>query len=311
MRLARVRADGQLATVAALSDRALVRTDWLAKELPADDPVALLAVPGARERLERRLTGLLRAVAEGEVSLGWLRQEGIVYHMDDVTFAPPVAACGKCIAVALNYKAHAAEGNFVPPAEPSYFFKAPTCLVGHGETVVAPSCTDRLEYEIELAVVIGQRARRLTAENWQEAVAGYTILNDVTARDLQWHALHANLQWSHTKSFDTFGPVGPWLVTPDEVGDPQELELELRVGDQVQQRSTTRQMIFPVGQLLQVISATMTLEPGDIIATGTPEGIGRVAHGQVMNATISRLGSLVSPVAYEVELAAAARGGSL
>jgi 2-keto-4-pentenoate hydratase/2-oxohepta-3-ene-1,7-dioic acid hydratase in catechol pathway len=203
--------------------------------------------------------------------------------------------------VALNYTAHAAEGDQPTPSAPLFFLKSSASLLGHRQTVIAPRLSQRVDYEAELAVIIGRHCRDLTLANWQQAVAGYSIINDVTARDLQIRAIEANQPWDRTKSFDTFGPLGPWLVTPDEVPDPQNLEVELRVGDMVRQSSNTRHMLFSVAQLLVTISDGITLEPGDILATGTPHGIGPVADTEVMYARIGHLGTLINPVAYPAQ----------
>jgi len=285
-------------TVAALNDSDLVLTHWLVPAAPADDPVLLLANVAWAGQLRQGLTDLAAALSAGRVSADWLRAQGWLVAAEAVTFMPPVPQPSKVVCVALNYRAHAAEGNQAPPPEPALFFKAPSTLVGHYAEVLAPPTSQRVDYEIELGVVIGRTARRLTAENWSEAVLAYTIFNDVTARDLQLAAIQAGLPWDRTKSFDTFGPVGPWLVTPDEVPDPQDLALELKVDGELRQSVNTRDMIFPLRELLPYITNGITLECGDLIATGTPEGIGPVPHGAIMHAAVEKLGTLSNPVLY-------------
>ncbi len=287
MFLARIRTDNGVVAAARVAPDTLVRLDSLAPAAP-DDPLALLREHGAEE-LERRAGALWeRAKRAGEPPLSEA----------SVSFEPPVARCGKVVCVALNYAAHAEEGDFTPPSEPIIFFKPPSSLVGHEQAVVCPTRSARLDYELELAVVIGKRARNVDAERWQDVVAGYAIFNDVTARDLQLDAIAANTPWDRSKGFDTFAPLGPYLVTPDEIPDPHALELELRIGDAVLQRSNTRHMIFPLGRLIADITDGITLEPGDVIATGTPEGIGPAANGDVMEAMIEGLGTLRSPVVF-------------
>jgi 5-oxopent-3-ene-1,2,5-tricarboxylate decarboxylase/2-hydroxyhepta-2,4-diene-1,7-dioate isomerase len=185
------------------------------------------------------------------------------------------------------------------PDEPVIFFKPPSSLLPHGETVRCPARSRRLDYEVELAVAIGKRARDVVAADWADVVLGYTVLNDMTARDMQLVAIENNQPWDHSKGFDTFAPCGPYLVTPDEVPDPNSLDLSLSIGDRVLQQSNTRHMIFSVPQLIEVISTGITLEPGDIIATGTPSGIGPVEHGETMVATVETVGTLVNSAAYE------------
>jgi 2-keto-4-pentenoate hydratase/2-oxohepta-3-ene-1,7-dioic acid hydratase in catechol pathway len=192
-----------------------------------------------------------------------------------------------------NYAEHAAERGAAPPERPVFFTKPPTCVVGPEAPIVHHAVTEALDYEVELAAVIGRGGRDLTAETALDHVFGYTVLNDVTARDLQ----KAHGQWFKGKSLDTFCPMGPVLVTADEVPDPQALGIRLRVNGQVRQEATTARMIFDVRTLLAVLSAGMTLEPGDILATGTPSGVAAATGaylkaGDVVEAEIDGLGCL-------------------
>jgi 5-oxopent-3-ene-1,2,5-tricarboxylate decarboxylase / 2-hydroxyhepta-2,4-diene-1,7-dioate isomerase len=274
--LARVRIVNEVVAAARVAPGMLIRIDSLASGAP-DDTLGLLDEHG-----EAGLSAKIRALHE--------TGEG------ELVAEAPVARCAKLVCVALNYLAHASEGDQAAPPEPVIFFKPSTAIVGHNQLVVRPARSLRLDYEVELAVVIGKKVCDLPRERWREAVAGYTIFNDITARDLQLEAIEANLPWDRSKGFDTFGPIGPYLVTPEDVPDPHDLDLEIRVGDRVLQSSNTRHMIFDIPRLLEDISAGMTLEPGDIIGTGTPEGIGPVEHGDVMEATVGNLGTLRSPV---------------
>ena len=282
MFLARVRIADQVVVAARVAPRALVRLDSLAPS-GSDDPLDLLA-EFPPEALAVKADELARQRPE------------LVVDEDDVRFEPPVGRCSKLVCVALNYRAHAEEGEFELPAAPVIFFKPSTAMIGHGQPVVRPSRSARLDYEVELGVVIGKRVRDVAPEQWREVIAGYTVLNDITARDLQLEAIEANVPWDRSKGFDTFAPLGPYLVTADEVPDPHNLDLEIRVGDRVLQSSNTGHMIFDIPHLLADISDGMTLEPGDVIATGTPDGIGPVEHGDVMEATVGHLGTLRSPV---------------
>jgi 2-keto-4-pentenoate hydratase/2-oxohepta-3-ene-1,7-dioic acid hydratase in catechol pathway len=293
--LARIRIDTGIVVAARVAPDRLVRLDSLVPNAP-DDPLALLREFDTAELHRRTLVLWAEAEDSGSTPL----------TEESAEFEPPVARCGKVVCVALNYIAHAEEGEFTPPEEPIIFFKPPTSLIGHKQTVVCPARSARLDYEVELAVVIGTRARNVDAAQWEDVVAGYTIFNDVTARDLQLRAIAANSPWDRSKGFDTFAPLGPYLVTPDEIADPQALDLEIRIGDTVLQRSNTRHMIFPLPQLIADISDGMTLEPGDVIGTGTPDGIGPAENGQVMEATIEGLGTLRSPVVFAARAAPAA-----
>jgi 2-keto-4-pentenoate hydratase/2-oxohepta-3-ene-1,7-dioic acid hydratase in catechol pathway len=287
MYLARVRIANETVTAARVAPDTLLRLDSLASGAP-DDPLELLAEHGLEG-----LTAKVRALhASGD---------GVLVRESDVQFEAPVKHCAKLVCVALNYHAHANEGTQAAPAAPVIFFKPSTSIVGQGCPVVRPARSHRLDYEVELAVVIGTRVTDLPKERWKEAIAGYTIFNDVTARDLQLDAIEANMPWDRSKGFDTFAPLGPYLVTVDEVPDPHDLDLDFRVGDRVLQSSNTRHMIFDIPHLLEDISAGMTLEPGDIIGTGTPSGIGPVEHGDLMEATVGHLGTLSNPVVFASE----------
>ncbi|MCS7308971.1 MAG: fumarylacetoacetate hydrolase family protein [Armatimonadetes bacterium] len=196
--------------------------------------------------------------------------QGVSYQLEEVRLLPPVPRPQKILAIGANYRAHCEESGMPIPQKPIVFVKVPSALIAHGEAIVYPRITSELDYEGELAVVVGRRARNVPAEEAMAYVAGYTIMNDVTARDLQ----RTEGQWTRAKGCDTFAPCGPWLVTADEVADPHALVIETRVNGEVRQRSSTSDMIFPIPALIAHISAAMTLLPGDIITTGTPAGVG-------------------------------------
>ncbi|MEP0773551.1 MAG: fumarylacetoacetate hydrolase family protein [Acidobacteriota bacterium] len=196
----------------------------------------------------------------------------------------------KIVAVGLNYRAHAAEMGKELPAEPLLFLKAPSSLLPPGEAVLLPEDSAQVEHEGELALVIGRTARRVAAGDALHHVLGYTCLDDVTARDIQ----RREKVYARAKGYDTFCPVGPWLET--DIPDPQRLELELRVNWEVRQRGTTADMIFPVAEVISFISSIMTLHPGDLITTGTPPGVGRLAHGDTVEVQISGIGTLTHGV---------------
>lgn len=216
-----------------------------------------------------------------------------------VQLAAPVPRPGKVICIGLNYRDHAAESNQPVPEYPTVFAKYASCIIGAGQAIVIPRVTSEVDYEAELAVVIGRRARDVAEQDALSYVAGYAPFNDVSARDYQMRTS----QWTIGKTFDTFGPLGPALVTADEVGDPHTLDIELSIGGEVLQRSNTRHLIFNVAQLVAYLSAVMTLEPGDVIATGTPAGVGAARSpkrwlrpGEQVRVAISRLGALENPV---------------
>lgn len=208
------------------------------------------------------------------------RESGIgMYDPAELTRREPVTDPQKVVCVGLNYRDHADEGGFDAPEEPVLFSKFPQSLVGPDEAIEwDPELTSEVDYEAELVVVMGDRARNVDEDEALEYVAGYTAGNDVSARDLQM----ADEQWVRGKSLDTFGPVGPDVVTPDELGDVEELDIWAEVNGERLQESNTRQLIFGVRELVAFCSRAFTLEPGDLIYTGTPDGVGYFREPQVL-----------------------------
>lgn len=186
-------------------------------------------------------------------------------------FGVPLAQVGKFIAIGLNYADHAAETGAPKPAEPIVFMKATSCLSGPDDSIMLPKGSKKTDWEVELGVVIGSKAQSVTEKDALQYVAGYCVVNDVSERKFQ---LELGTQWDKGKGCDTFGPVGPWLVTRDEVPNPQRLNLYLDLNDERMQTGSTKTMIFSVAKLVSYVSRFMTLMPGDIITTGTPPGVG-------------------------------------
>jgi 2-keto-4-pentenoate hydratase/2-oxohepta-3-ene-1,7-dioic acid hydratase in catechol pathway len=222
----------------------------------------------------------------------------------NVSLGPVVPDPRKIIGIGLNYRDHAKETNMPLPQTPAVFAKFPNTLIGNGETIRIPSETSRVDYEAELACVIGRRAKYVSVQDALAYVAGYSVFNDVSEREFQMRTS----QWTLGKCFDTFGPFGPALVTSDEVPDPQTLGIRLRVGDELLQDSSTANMVFGVAELVSYLSSAMTLEPGDVIATGTPSGVGFTRKpprflrpGETVRVEIDRLGVLENPVRLERE----------
>jgi 2-keto-4-pentenoate hydratase/2-oxohepta-3-ene-1,7-dioic acid hydratase in catechol pathway len=211
----------------------------------------------------------------------------------------PIDRPSKIVGVGLNYRDHAAESAQEVPGQPLLFAKWPNALIGPGDTIRLPDFAAQVDYEAELGVVIGRTVRNISAENALEAVAGYICVNDISARDIQF----LDGQWTRGKSFDTFCPVGPRVVPIDEVPDPQALRLRCLVNGEVVQDDSTASMIFPVSELIAFASRSMQLEPGDLIATGTPAGVqlGRetprwLEDGDVVTVEIEGVGTLTNPV---------------
>jgi 2-keto-4-pentenoate hydratase/2-oxohepta-3-ene-1,7-dioic acid hydratase in catechol pathway len=219
-----------------------------------------------------------------------------------VKLAAPIARPPKIVCIGLNYRDHAEESNLPIPETPTVFAKFPTSVIGPGQPIVLPKNSTRPDYEAEFAVVIGRRGRHIPEARWREHVFGYTILNDVSARDFQM----ATSQWTIGKTFDTFCPMGPAIVTADEIEDPHNLGISLELSGDILQSSNTKNLIFGVPQLIAYLSSVFTLEPGDVIATGTPGGVGfarkpprYLKAGDEVRVRIEGLGELFNPVVAE------------
>ncbi len=229
--------------------------------------------------------------AMGHPPFGAITRGLLVGPVSTLTLLPPVQP-GKIVAVGRNYAAHAQEHDAEVPEEPLLFLKAPSSIIGPGEAIVLPSLSAQVEHEAELALVIGRRCRHVPeAEAWQ-VIAGVTAANDVTARDLQ----RRDGQWARAKSFDTFCPLGPALAlgfTPDEVGA---LILSCRVNGELRQQGHTAQMVFSIPRLIAHATAVMTLEPGDVLLTGTPAGVGPLRPGDIVEVALEGVGRLHNPV---------------
>jgi 2-keto-4-pentenoate hydratase/2-oxohepta-3-ene-1,7-dioic acid hydratase in catechol pathway len=214
----------------------------------------------------------------------------------------PIPRPPKIICIGLNYRDHAAESNMAIPETPTVFSKYPTSVIGPGQPIVLPKHSTKPDYEAEFAVVIGKGGRYIDEANWREHVFGYTIVNDVSARDFQM----ATSQWMIGKTFDTFCPMGPAIVTVDEIEDPHKLAISLSIGGETLQDSNTSNLIFSVPKIIAYLSSVFTLEPGDIIATGTPAGVGFarkpprfLREGDEVRVKIEGIGELVNPVIAE------------
>lgn len=231
-------------------------------------------------------------VLHGRVEDGVVVEASGERHLLEQVRLLPAVAPSKIVCVGRNYAEHARELGNAVPAEPLIFLKPPSSLNAHLGAIVYPPISQLLSYEGEVGVVIGRRARGLTAANALECVAGYTIVNDVTARDLQ----KKDGQWTRGKGFDTFCPVGPWWVPKDEV-DFDRLTVVTRVNGAIKQDAPVTDMIFSVGAILQFVTEFMTLEPGDLIATGTPPGVGPLEAGDRVEVEVTGLGVLANTVA--------------
>lgn len=213
-----------------------------------------------------------------------------------VKLNPPIRKPSKIIALGLNYASHAKESGRESPKEPVIFCKATTSIIGHEEKIVIKPGIGRVDPEVELAVIIGKRAKNVSSNEAINYIAGYTVLNDISARDMQSADFALRNPWFRSKSMDTFCPIGPCITLPDEISPLDELNLELKVNGETRQKSNTKQLIFNIPQLIEYISGLMTLEPGDIISTGTPEGIAPIYPGDIIEANVEKIGTLVNYV---------------
>jgi 2-keto-4-pentenoate hydratase/2-oxohepta-3-ene-1,7-dioic acid hydratase in catechol pathway len=222
----------------------------------------------------------------------------------DVRLLAPIPHPPKFLAIGLNYADHIAEAGMQAPEFPVFFNKQTTCVTGPGDPIHVPRVSALVDYEGELGIVIGRRCRHVPASRAHEVIAGYTIVNDVTVRDWQFKAPTMTIG----KSFDTHGPTGPWVVTADEIPDPQDLRIRTWVNEQLLQDASTKEMIFDCAQQIETLSTAFTLEPGDLIATGTPAGVGIVRKppvflqpGDSVRIEIDGIGTLENPVIAEPE----------
>ena len=250
----------------------------------------------------RDLSGLVADIGadtlrpEGLAALAAVKAESLPLVENPGRIAPPWCGVGKFIAIGLNYSDHAAESNMPVPKEPIVFMKTTSCIIGCNDPVVLPQGSVKSDWEVELGVAIGRKARYVSEAEALQYVAGYCVVNDVSEREYQ---LERGSQWDKGKGCDTFGPVGPWLVTCDEVPDPQGLGMWLEVNGRRFQTGSTRTMVFGVAQLVSYLSRFMTLHPGDLITTGTPPGVGMgvkpsavyLKPGDVMSLGIDGLGA--------------------
>ncbi|MCQ8117955.1 fumarylacetoacetate hydrolase family protein [Methylomonas rosea] len=224
--------------------------------------------------------------------------------LSDVQLLAPIQRPGKLLGVGLNYADHIGETGLEKPEYPTFFTKQSTCVIADGDAIHVPPVSDKVDYEGELAFVIGKRCKQVPVEQAHDVIAAYTICNDVTVRDWQ----QRTPTWTLGKSFDTHGPLGPWLVTADEIADPHNLSLKTWVDDELRQNGNTSEMIFNCYELIAYLTQVMTLEPGDVISTGTPAGVGvkmkprgYLKPGQTVRIEIEGIGTLSNPVIAEPE----------
>jgi 2-keto-4-pentenoate hydratase/2-oxohepta-3-ene-1,7-dioic acid hydratase in catechol pathway len=224
-----------------------------------------------------------RVYPKGDIHIG-------IYEISELRVLPP-ASPSKIVCVGLNYLDHARELSMEIPENPVLFLKPPSSVIGHEDKIIYPASSSRIDYEAELAVVIGKRCKNISASKAEDVIAGYTCFNDVTARDLQ----QKDGQWTRAKSFDTFAAFGPYLASPEEL-DIKDTKIICRVNGKIKQESSTSNLIFDIPYLIEFISGIMTLEVGDIITTGTPSGVGELQRMDTVEVEIQGIGILRNEV---------------
>ncbi len=235
------------------------------------------------------------AAISGDPLAGPVKYTGERHLLDDVRLVSPVIPRSKIVAIGKNYAAHAAEFNSSVPDEPLVFLKPNTSVIGPGEPIVYPPETENLHFEGELAVVIGRICRRVPAERAADVIFGYTIANDVTCRDLQ----AKDKQWSRAKGYDSFCPLGPWISTHLGIDEAGRLDIATTLNGEVRQESNTAQMVYSIPRLIEFVTSFTTLLPGDVLLTGTPEGVGPMLPGDSVSVRVAGLGTLTNPVVAE------------
>ena len=237
------------------------------------------------------------AVIDGDPLAGPVNYTGERIALDDARLLAPVIPRSKILAVGKNYAAHAAEFDGEVPPEPLIFMKPNTSVIGPDDVIVRPQLSHNVHFEGELAVVIGRFCRKVPVERAAEVIVGYTVANDVTARDLQ----RSDGQWTRAKGFDTFCPLGPWIVTHLGIDEAADLSLVTSVDGEVKQDANTNQMVYSIAELIAYVSAFATLLPGDVLLTGTPAGVGPLLAGQRVSVEIDGIGTLTNPVVDDTD----------
>jgi acylpyruvate hydrolase len=292
--------DVNRAYTAMLAQRGDLRPRAMADAVVPPEMIGLLEAGDRALAAIREAAGYVREALNSGDHAEALRRDGVVLALDEVTLKAPIPRPGKLILLGLNYRDHAEETGQKIPEVPTLFAKYNNSVIGPGAAILIPRATEQIDYEAEFAFVIGRRGQYIPRERALDYVAGYTIINDVSARDYQF----VTSQWMVGKTFDTHCPMGPALVLKDEIADPHNLDISLSIAGEVLQQSNTDQLIFKIPETVEYLSQVMTLEPGDVISTGTPSGVGFTRKpprwlrpGETVRVAIAGLGVLENPVA--------------
>jgi len=268
---------------------ALIAYEWLITKKPAIRFCTITQLITAQRFDGKEIAAVAKFVTDHKLLKQLALPTGTV-------MTAPIACPPKILALGLNYRLHAKEGNFAVPSEPIVFSKSGSSVAGPGEPILLPRDKGRIDHEVELAVVIGRRASNVKKKDAYKYIAGYSIINDVTARELQTKDLEKQHPWFRSKSYDTFTPFGPWIVTADEIKPPVHLAIECRVNGKIRQKSNTKHLVFDIPTLIEFITRDMVLDPCDVISTGTPHGIQEIRDGDVVTCRIEKIGELKNPV---------------
>jgi acylpyruvate hydrolase len=287
------------AYAALLGQRGDPRAGGMADAVVPADMIGILESGERALAAIREAAGFVREAHSSADQAESLQRHGVVFALSEVTLKAPVPRPEKLILLGLNYRDHAEETGQKIPEVPTLFAKYHNSVIGPGAAILIPRATEQIDYEAEFAFVIGRRGQHISRERAMDYVAGYTIINDVSARDYQF----VTSQWMVGKTFDTHCPMGPTLVLKDEIPDPHDLDISLSVAGEVLQKSNTKQLIFKIPETVEYLSQVMTLEPGDVISTGTPAGVGFTRKpprwlrpGETVRVEIAGLGVLENPV---------------
>jgi 2-keto-4-pentenoate hydratase/2-oxohepta-3-ene-1,7-dioic acid hydratase in catechol pathway len=247
-------------------------------------------ISGVNETTMHLLKEELVSISSSSISA--LVKSGEAMKLSRVRLKAPLLRPPAIFCLGFNYRSHAPELKRPVPEVPVTFMKPSAAVVGPDKDIVLPKVANRVDYEVELTIVVGRGGRNILKREAYHSIFGYTVLNDITARDIQQRDFSLARPWLRSKGFDTFAPLGPFIVTQDEIGDPMDLELKLVVNGQVKQQSRTREMIFDIPSIVEYISSFTKLEPGSVIATGTPEKIGQLYNGDIIEAYVEKIGTL-------------------
>jgi len=299
MRLATVENNSEIFPVVSKGDHVIRLKSFISlRDIDFSSCRCLLPlIQGADGKVMKLFKEELNSISD--TTLAAMFKSGDAFKLKDIKLKAPLLRPPAVFCLGFNYRSHAPELKRPVPEVPVVFMKPSKAVVGPDDNVILPKVATRVDYEVELTIVMGKGGRNIAKSDAYPTVFGYTVLNDITARDIQQKDFSLARPWLRSKGFDTFAPIGPFIVTSDEVENPMDLELKLSVDGEIRQQSRTREMIFDVPTIVEYISSFTALEPGSIIATGTPEKIGQLHDGEVVEAYVEKIGTLRNKAVQE------------